>query len=430
MATHQYAMVMDLNKCLGCHTCSVACKKQWTDGDGMSTMYWNNVETQPGTGYPRNWHAIGGGFDAQRHLRPSPLPSLEDYGAAFEYDYAQRLYGGRRKPVMPHVPPTFAPNWDEDVGGWDPSNPYYFYLPRICNHCTHPACLEACPRKAIYKRQEDGIVLIDQERCRGYRYCIKACPYKKIYFNEVLGRSQKCIFCYARLERSRVNACAAQCPGRLRFVGLLDDPESPVHKLVLQYKVALGLFPDKGTHPNVYYVPPFNPPKTGRAAKGLLDDPRLPLEYLKYLFGPQVVQVLEFLEGELLRAQAGERSEVLQLLIGRDDHVRYRLVPRVVREAAPPDVAADTRDMPAGPPPVQMGNPNPKPAPVTPQQHSAASSMAYPSPEIAVAFGIPASEADSGHYLDRACGTGCRSCTMAQGCTVQPPTDDQREASV
>jgi DMSO reductase family type II enzyme iron-sulfur subunit len=348
-------MVMDLNKCIGCQTCTLACKKQWTDGDGMDYMYWNNVETHPGIGYPRGWHTIGGGFDERHNLRPSPLPGREDYGDALEYDYGQRLYGGRKKPAMPHKQPSYTPNWDEDVGGWDSSNPYFFYLPRICNHCTHPACLEACPRKAIYKRTEDGIVLIDQERCRGYRHCIKACPYKKIYFNEVTGRSEKCIFCYPRLEKGMVNACAAQCPGRIRFVGILDDPESPVHKLVREYKVALGLFPEKGTSPNVYYVPPFNPPKAGNSHKSILDDPRLPLDYLKYLFGPKVVDVIGFLEYELRRAQSGGRSEVLQLLIGRDDRVRYRIVPEIVRQAMPDDVRRQSDDAETGPALEKLG---------------------------------------------------------------------------
>ena len=76
-----------------------------------------------------------------------------------------------------------------------------FYLPRLCNHCENPACLAACSRNAIYKRQEDGIVLIDQERCRGYRYCVSACPYKKVYFNEEISKSEKCIFCYPRIEK-------------------------------------------------------------------------------------------------------------------------------------------------------------------------------------------------------------------------------------
>lgn len=358
MAKHQYAMVMDLNKCIGCQTCTVACKKQWTDRDGTAYMYWNNVETQPGAGYPRGWQTAGGGFDERRNLRPSALPSLDDYGAALEYDYGQRLYGGSNKPVMPHKLSTYGVNWEEDVGASDTRNPYYFYLPRICNHCTHPACLEACPRKAIYKREEDGIVVIDQDRCRGYRYCIKACPYKKIYFNEVAGRSEKCIFCYPRLEKGEVNACAKQCPGRLRFVGLLDNPESPVHKLVVKYKVALGLFPEKGTHPNVYYVPPFSPPKQGLSGRPLLEDPRLPLDGLIQLFGPRVAEVLKFLAAELTRVQAGGApSEVLQLLIGRDAGVRYRIVPSTVRDSAPPDVEKRTNDAPAGPPLTLMGNP-------------------------------------------------------------------------
>ncbi len=350
MPEHQYAMVMDLNKCLGCHTCSLACKKQWTDGDGLDYMYWNNVETHPGTGYPRSWHSIGGGFDAQRNLRPSPLPKAEDYGETLEYDYAQRLFGGQKKPVMPHTLPSYMPNWDEDIGGWNPDNPYYFYLPRICNHCTHPACLAACPRKAIYKRQEDGIVLVDQERCRGYRHCVKACPYKKIYFDAVSGKSVKCIFCYPRLEKGTVNACAAQCPGRIRFVGLLDDPESPVHKLVRVHKVALGLLPERGTHPNVYYVPPFNPPKEGAAGRSILEDPRLPHEYLHYLFGARVIKVIQRLENELQKAQSGKPSEVLQLLIGRDDSIRYRLVPERVPQAASAKVARAHADSSAGGP--------------------------------------------------------------------------------
>jgi len=208
---------------------------------------------------------------------------------------------------------------------------FYFYLPRICNHCTYPACLEACPRKAIYKREEDGIVVLDQQRCQGYRYCIQACPYKKIYFNEIAGKSEKCIFCYPRLERVTVNACAAQCPGRLRFVGLVDDPESPVYKLVRVYRVALPLFPERGTKPNVYYVPPFNPPKRGNYGKSILDDPRLPLDYLVYLFGAEVKDAIRRLESELTRAQEGRRSDLLQLLIGRDHAVRYRVGPQLLR---------------------------------------------------------------------------------------------------
>ena len=330
MSKHQYAMVMDLNKCLGCQTCTIACKKLWTDRDGTGYMYWNNVETRPGMGYPRQWDRIGGGWK-NGQLQPSPLPTMDDYGHAWEFNYEQRLYEGKKKPVMPSPTPTSGANWDEDVGGMNGEENYFFYLPRICNHCTYPACLEACPRKAIYKRHEDGIVVLDQERCQGYRYCIKACPYKKIYYNEVTGKSEKCIFCYPRLEKGQVNACAAQCPGRLRFVGLLDDPESPVHKLVLVHRAALPLFPEKGTQPNVFYVPPFNPPKRGSYDKSILEDPRLPLDYLIYLFGSEVRDVITRLEAELKAAQRGGRSELLQLLIGRDAETRYRIKPELVQ---------------------------------------------------------------------------------------------------
>lgn len=359
MSQHQYAMVMDLNKCIGCQTCTLGCKKQWTDDEGMQYMYWNNVESQPGAGYPRNWRTLGGGFSAQRHLRPSPLPADGDFGVPFEYDYEQRLFRGKKKPVMPHQSPTWGPNWDEDVGGADNTNPYYFYLPRICNHCTHPACLAACPRKAIYKREEDGIVVLDQQRCRGYRHCIQACPYKKIYYNTVNQMSQKCIFCYPRLEQGKVNACASQCPGRIRFVGLLDDRQSPVHQLVFKHKVALGLLPEKGTHPNVYYVPPFGPPKTGKPTQSILEDPRLPHSLLQSLFGKEVVEVIGRLERELKKAQAGQKSEILQLLIGRNDKVRYRLSPEVTRRASPAKVQRRRKKDKTGPPLSQMGTPHP-----------------------------------------------------------------------
>ena len=70
----------------------------------------------------------------------------------------------------------------------------------MCNHCTYPACLSSCPRGSIYKRPEDGIVLVDQERCRGYQECVKVCPYKKVFFNPMTGTSEKCIGCFPKIE--------------------------------------------------------------------------------------------------------------------------------------------------------------------------------------------------------------------------------------
>jgi DMSO reductase family type II enzyme iron-sulfur subunit len=335
-AKRQLAMVFDLNKCLGCHTCTVACKTLWTRDDGMDYMWWATVNTQPGKGTPRDWEKLGGGFFQEEPVA-GKLPNRGDFGEAWQFNYDEVFFGGKGNSVhlQPAGNPDWGPNWDEDQGGGQYPNSFYFYLPRICNHCTNPACLAACPRQAIYKREEDGIVVLDQERCQGYRYCVAACPYKKIYFNEIAGKSEKCIFCYPRLEKGQVNACAAQCPGRLRFVGLLDDPDSAVHKIVLVHQVALPLFPEKGTQPNVFYVPPFNPPKRGNYGKSLLEDPRLPLDYLVYLFGPRVKDVIVRLEQELVRAQAGGRSEILQLLIGRDAATRYQVRPDLVQIHAP-----------------------------------------------------------------------------------------------
>jgi hypothetical protein len=104
-----------------------------------------------------------------------------------------------------------------------------------------------------------------------------------------------------------------------------------VHKLVHVYKVALPLFPEKGTLPSVFYVPPFNPPKRANYGKSILEDPRLPLEYLLYLFGPEVKTVIVRLEAELNKAQNGTPSEILQLLIGRDADTRFQVRPQLVQ---------------------------------------------------------------------------------------------------
>ena len=95
-----------------------------------------------------------------------------------------------------------------------------FYLPRICEHCLNPSCMASCPSGAIYKRAEDGIVLVDQDRCRGWRQCITGCPYKKVYFNHKTGKAEKCTFCYPRIEAGIPTVCAETCVGRMRYIGI------------------------------------------------------------------------------------------------------------------------------------------------------------------------------------------------------------------
>ena len=324
----QIAMVMDLNKCLGCQTCTIACKKLWNRDAGADYVYWNNVETRPGQGYPRRW-AETGGRDQEGRVKRGELPNLDtDYGRAWQFNNQAVVGSNSNKGdtwLRPDGDPSWGPNWDEDHGaGQYPSDNHAFYLPRICNHCTHPACLDACPRGAIYKRDEDGIVLVDQDDCHGYRFCVEACPYKKVFFDPARQVANKCLFCLPRIEQGVAPACARQCPGRLRFVGYLDDEAGPIHKLVARWKVALPLHPEFGLEPNVFYVPPMSPPALDAAGRPT-SAPRIPLETLEGLFGAPVREALATLESERARRRRGEPSELMDLLIAYDWNANFKL---------------------------------------------------------------------------------------------------------
>ena len=322
---HQLGMVMDLNKCIGCQTCTVACKTLWTGGEGQDTMYWMNVETRPGEGYPRGAAGASGGWTADGATgRAGRLPPPEAYGTTFELNHEEALRtpdGGR---LAPTEEPAWGVNWDEDVGFGPYPASFHFYLPRLCNHCTHPACVAACPRNALYKRDSDGIVLLSQERCHGYRFCVEACPYEKVYWNHVAQVSQKCIFCYPRIDQGIPTACSTQCVGQVRFVGLVDDPDGPIHRLVHEWKVALPLLPDRGTQPNVFYIPPTAPEAVDADGKPRAGH-RIPLAYLESLFGRAVGPALETLDGELAKLRRGERSELMEVLSVRDYRDLFRL---------------------------------------------------------------------------------------------------------
>lgn len=377
MATilRQVRMVFDLNKCLGCQTCTSACKSMWTDhNQGQMYMYWNNVETQPGRGYPKNWKTLGGGFaGCGTTVKSSSLPSInKDYGAPWEYGYDQ-AFGTGEDPLVPGVPesasagmivPSPAPNapndyssnWDEDVATGTFPNSYYFYLPRICNHCTKPACVAACTRKAVYKRNEDGVVLVDQSRCRGYRFCVKGCPYKKIYWNPEEKVSQKCIFCYPRLpiynpatqtwdpnpgpddHNLKRNFCFSQCVGRIRYVGYYEPAKGPTHadnlrynvnRLVDQYKVALRLHPEFGTEPNLFYIPPLSPPVQGGSR-------RIPDSLLAGMFGDtcaqtsaqrlaRIQEIFSRIEAERAVVAAGGASALIDIMTAYSEADRIQL---------------------------------------------------------------------------------------------------------
>ncbi len=265
-------MVFHLDKCIGCHTCSVACKNIWTDRKGAEYMWWNNVETKPGTGYPTLWEdqeKYKGGWERKNgdlrlklhsrvgglaNLFHNPhLPTIDDYYEPWTYRY-EDLFTAPESDDQPTARPISmidgkpmdieaGPNWDDDLSGspiYAKNDPnfesitdeerrqlfelerlVFFYLPRICNHCLNPGCVAACPAGAIYKRGEDGIVLTSQEKCRAWRMCISGCPYKKVYFNWATGKSEKCILCYPRLETGQAPACFHSCVGRIRYLGVL-----------------------------------------------------------------------------------------------------------------------------------------------------------------------------------------------------------------
>lgn len=274
----QVAYVFDTNKCIECQTCTVACKTCWTSGKGQETIFWNNVETKPYGGYPLQWDTKLLQITEPAHWSDGRLTSR----TVFETEPARYPPNGHRPEVEDYAAPNVG---EDDITGEVDTGAHFagihpmwmFYLARICNHCDHPACLAACPRQAIYKRREDGIVLVDQSRCRGYQECIRACPYKKVFFNLVSRISEKCIGCFPRVEEGKVALCVESCIGKIRLHGFLTTRGAPREDNPLDYivkirKLALPLYPQHGTGPNVYYVPPVH----------------VPTGFLTQLFGPGV----------------------------------------------------------------------------------------------------------------------------------------------
>jgi steroid C-25 hydroxylase beta subunit len=318
----QIAFVIDLNKCMGCHTCTIACKTLWTNDKGMDHMWWMKVNTVPGRGYPKDWEKMGGGYDGDGKVRLGKKAEAEDYGKPMEFNYEEVFFGGKGNAVhlAPRESPGWGPNWEEDIASGEYPNAYFFYLPRLCNHCTKPACAEACPYDAIDKRAEDGVVLVvDSEKCESCEspVCMQGCPYKEIYRNAERNVAQKCDACLPRMEQEVAPACVRQCPGRCIWVGFLDDAEGPVRKLVEEWKVALPLHAEFGTKPNVYYVPPLAPPSLN--GNGDVDESkaRIPIEYLRSLFGPGVDGALDLLKSEIEKKRRKEDSELMNTLIAR-----------------------------------------------------------------------------------------------------------------
>jgi len=416
------AMVMNLDKCIGCSTCSVTCKQTWTNRDGTDYVWFNNVETKPGVGYPGSWEdqtrwrggwtvddtgrlrlRSGGRLWRLSRIFANPdLPSIDDYYEPATYDF-DTLLSAPASDRMPVARPLSAhtghpmeikwgPNWDDDLAGSqtyaaaDPNlealseqvrlefeRTFMFHLPRICEHCLNPACVAACPSGAMYKRESDGIVLVDQDQCRGWRMCVSACPYKKVYMNRLTGKAEKCTFCFPRVEEGTPTVCSETCVGRIRYIGLIlydldavgdaaresdpgklldaqracfldpSDPAviaqaradgiaedwitaaqgSPIWKLAMKHKVALPLHPEFRTLPMVWYIPPLSPVLAATAEMGgdntdsddifhAITSLRVPLDYLAQIFTAGDTDVIA---GTLMKL-AAVRAHMRALMTG------------------------------------------------------------------------------------------------------------------
>jgi len=127
------------------------------------------------------------------------------------------------------------------------------FLPRLCNHCSEPSCVYVCPTNATYKREQDGIVVVDQGLCIGCKYCIQACPYGARFQDPHMGWIDKCDFCIHRVSKGLAPSCVNTCVGGARIFGDLADPGSEVSKLIAKNRVTV-LRDEMGTFPNVYYI--------------------------------------------------------------------------------------------------------------------------------------------------------------------------------
>jgi Fe-S-cluster-containing dehydrogenase component len=197
-------LVIDLDTCVGCHACAVNCKEWNTGGEA------------------------------------GILPDYDKYGPEPDGVWFNRIH-----------------SYETDAGGCSRT----VNFPRSCLHCENPLCVTVCPTGASYKRAEDGIVLVDTDKCIGCQLCAWACPYGARELDEKAGVMRKCTLCVDRIyneslpQEERVPACVASCPARARHFGDLADPDSEVSKLVKE-RGGADLLPGLGYQPTNKYLPP------------------------------------------------------------------------------------------------------------------------------------------------------------------------------
>jgi len=212
---HQWAFGVDATKCIGCLRCVEACKNE-NHGPGNAHQFRTWVE---------RYVYIEGEHRARIDSHQDPV-NIKASGSEKEYRFADRYKDLKVEKA--------------------------FFVPKLCNQCTHPACVQVCPVGATYKT-EDGVVLVDEKRCIGCRYCVQACPYGARYFDEERGVPDKCTWCYHRITKGMQPACVEACPVGARIFGDMRNRESPVSLFVRNNRVQV-LRPESGNGPNVFYV--------------------------------------------------------------------------------------------------------------------------------------------------------------------------------
>ncbi|MBI4207034.1 MAG: 4Fe-4S dicluster domain-containing protein [Betaproteobacteria bacterium] len=211
----RWAFGVDATKCIGCLRCVEACKRE------------NNV---PGDAHHfRTWverYVYLEGEDKARIDSHHDPVNIAASGSEREYRFANRYKDAKVEKA--------------------------FFVPKLCNQCTHPACVQVCPTGATYKTV-DGVVLIDEKYCIGCQYCVQACPYGARFFNARKGVTEKCYWCYHRITKGLQPACVEVCPVGARIFGDLNDKQSPISLFIRNNRVHV-LRPETGNAPNVFYV--------------------------------------------------------------------------------------------------------------------------------------------------------------------------------
>ena len=248
--TRKLGLVIDLDTCVGCHACAVACK-EWNDGGAFGPLPDKDpYGAEPDGVWFNRVHAYEMGMGNGESGLVEPGFGIGDSG------FGESRGNCNRKPEASTRGQSALVNPESPI-----PNAGTIHFPRSCLHCETPACVTVCPTGASYKRAEDGIVLVDEDKCIGCQLCAWACPYGAREFSEKRGVMQKCTLCVDRIYNEtlavedRQPACVMACPTRARHFGDLGDADSDISRLVAE-RQGHALMPEFGYRPVNRYLPP------------------------------------------------------------------------------------------------------------------------------------------------------------------------------